>query len=102
MIMSICGALMEERIMDQATGRQMNADMEFYKLCGIKDIGEIIVHLEIDEVNDKRGVIGLGEPPAVGGIAAIANAVSNAIGKRIPWVPVTPDRVLDTLAGRRS
>jgi xanthine dehydrogenase YagR molybdenum-binding subunit len=101
-IMSICGALMEERIMDEATGRQMNADMEFYKLCGIKDIGEIIVHLEIDEENDKRGVIGLGEPPAVGGIAAIANAVSNAIGKRIPWVPVTPDRVLDTLAGRRS
>ncbi len=101
-IMSICGALMEERIMDEITGRQMNADMEFYKLAGIKDIGEILVHLEIDEVNDKRGVIGLGEPPAVGGIAAISNAVANAIGMRVPWVPVTPDRVLDTLAGRRS
>jgi len=102
MIMSICGALMEERIMDQVTGRQMNADMEFYKLCGIKDIGDIVVHLEIDEENDKRGIIGLGEPPAVGGIAAISNAVANAIGKRVPWIPVTPDRVLDTLAGRRS
>jgi xanthine dehydrogenase YagR molybdenum-binding subunit len=101
-IMSICGALMEERIMDQVTGRQMNADMEFYKLCGINDIGEIVVHMEIDEENDKRGIIGLGEPPAVGGIAAIANAVANAIGMRVPWVPVTPDRVLDTLAGRRS
>lgn len=101
-IMSICGALMEERIMDELTGRQMNPDMEFYKLCGIKDIGEILVHLEIDELNDKRGVIGLGEPPAVGGIAAISNAVANAIGVRVPWVPVTPDRVLDTLAGRRS
>lgn len=102
MIMSICGALMEERIMDQVTGRQMNPDMEFYKLCGINDIGDIVVHLEIDEENDKRGIIGLGEPPAVGGIAAISNAVANAIGKRVPWIPVTPDRVLDTLAGRRS
>jgi len=80
----------------------LNNDMEFYKLAGIKDIGEIIVQLEIDELNDKRGVIGLGEPPAIGGIAAISNAVANALGVRVPWVPVTPNRVLDTLAGRRS
>ncbi len=59
-IMSICGALMEERIMDAVTGKMLNADMEFYKLAGIKDIGEIVVHLEVDETNDTRGVIGLG------------------------------------------
>lgn len=99
-IMSICGALMEERIVDGITGRVLNADMEFYKLAGIKDIGEIVCHLEIDEQNDSRGIIGLGEPPAVGGIAAIANAVTNAIGKRVVSVPLTPDRVLDTLEGR--
>jgi xanthine dehydrogenase YagR molybdenum-binding subunit len=99
-IMSICGALMEERITDQITGRVVNADMEFYKLAGIKDIGEIICHLEIDEKNDARGVIGLGEPPSVGGIAAIANAVANAIGVRVKYVPMTPDHVLDALEGR--
>jgi xanthine dehydrogenase YagR molybdenum-binding subunit len=101
-IMSICGALMEERIMDEITGRVLNAELEYYKLAGIKDIGEIICHLEIDEANDARGVIGLGEPPAVGGIAAIANAVANAIGVRVPTVPVTPDRVLNALEGRKS
>jgi xanthine dehydrogenase YagR molybdenum-binding subunit len=100
--MSICGALMEERIMDEITGRVLNAELEYYKLAGIKDIGEIICHLEIDEANDARGVIGLGEPPAVGGIAAIANAVANAIGVRVPTVPVTPDRVLNALEGRKS
>lgn len=99
-IMSICGALMEERIMDEVTGRVLNADMEFYKLAGIKDIGEIVCHIEIDEQNDSRGVIGLGEPPAVGGISAIANAVANAIGKRVPTVPMTPNHVLNTLEGR--
>lgn len=101
-IMSICGALMEERIMDAITGRMLNNEMEFYKLAGIKDIGEILVHLEIDEANDKRGVIGLGEPPAVGGIAAIANAVANAIGVRVPLVPMTPMNVLNALSGRMS
>lgn len=101
-IMSICGALMEERIMDPVTGRVLNAEMEFYKLAGIKDIGEIVAHIEIDEQNDSRGVIGLGEPPAVGGIAAISNAVANAVGRRVPMVPFTPANVLDTLEGRLS
>jgi xanthine dehydrogenase YagR molybdenum-binding subunit len=100
-IMSICAALMEERIMDPMTGKVVNADMEFYKLAGLMDIGEIVCHLEIDEVNDKRGVIGLGEPPAVGGIGAIANAVANAIGVRVPMVPLTPYRVLSALYGPR-
>ena len=101
-IMSICAALMEERILDETSGRVLNADMEFYKLAGIKDIGEIVVHMEVDPENDKRGVIGLGEPPAVGGIGALANAAANAIGVRVPEVPLTPDRVLNALAGRRN
>ena len=53
--------------MDQQTGRVLNADMEFYKLSGIGDIGEIMVHMDITPENDKRGIIGLGEPPAIGG-----------------------------------
>lgn len=101
-IMSICGALMEERVVDDATGRVLNADMEFYKLAGIKDVGEIVVHLDIDETNDKRGVIGLGEPPATGGIAAISNAVANAIGVRVKRIPLSPDRVLGALMERKE
>jgi xanthine dehydrogenase YagR molybdenum-binding subunit len=101
-IMNVCGALYEERIMDEQTGRMLNADMEFYKLAGIADIGEILVHLEIDEENDKRGVIGIGEPCTVGTIGAIANACANAIGVRVPMVPLTPDRVLAALSGRNA
>ncbi len=98
-IMGICGALFEERVMDAQTGTMLNADMEFYKLAGIGDIGEIISHLDITPENDKRGIIGLGEPCAVGVVAAIANAVANAIGVRVPSVPLTPDRVLAALNG---
>lgn len=102
MIMNVCGSLYEERVVDEVTGRMLNAEMEFYKLAGAGDIGEMFVELEVDEENDARGIIGLGEPPTVGGIAAIGNAVANAIGVRVPMVPLTPMRVLDALNGRMS
>jgi xanthine dehydrogenase YagR molybdenum-binding subunit len=99
-IMAICAALMEERVADEMAGRVINADMEFYKLAGISDIGEIEVHLDITPDHDKRGVIGLGEPATVPGIAAIANAVANAIGVRVHVLPLTPRNVLDALNRR--
>jgi xanthine dehydrogenase YagR molybdenum-binding subunit len=100
--LSVCAALCEERIMDDITGRMLNPNMEFYKLAGMPDIGEIIVHLDIRPEHDKRGVIGLGEPPVNPGIAAIANAVANAIGVRISVVPITADKVLAALEGRKA
>jgi xanthine dehydrogenase YagR molybdenum-binding subunit len=96
-IMGLSTALVEERVMDAQTGRMLNADMEFYKLAGINDIGDIVVHLDIRPENDKRGVIGLGEPPAIAICAAVGNAVANAIGVRVPNLPVTADRVLAAL-----
>jgi xanthine dehydrogenase YagR molybdenum-binding subunit len=101
-IMGISTALYEERIMDDTTGRMMNSDMEFYKLAGIKDIGDIVVHLDIRDVNDKRGVIGLGEPPAIGICAAVGNAVSNAVGVRVANMPMSPMNVLNALEGRNA
>ncbi len=101
-IMNICGALMEERIMDQKLGRMLNADMEFNKLAGIGDIGEIVVHINTEAQFDGRGVIGLGEPAAIALLTAIGNAVANAIGVRVPNMPMTPDHVLDALERRTA
>ncbi|MBI3696514.1 MAG: xanthine dehydrogenase family protein molybdopterin-binding subunit [Acidobacteria bacterium] len=96
MIMGVCAALYEERIFDQQTGTMLNADMEFYKLSGIADVGDMVVHM-MTGVYDGRGVIGLGEPPAISPPAAISNAVANAIGVRVPTIPLTPDKVLAAL-----
>ena len=101
-IMGICSALYEERIMDQVTGRVMNADYDTYKLAGIGDVGQIVVHMDISPEHDKRGVIGLGEPPAIGIQAAVGNAVANAVGVRVPQMPMTPDHVLAALEGRKA
>jgi xanthine dehydrogenase YagR molybdenum-binding subunit len=100
-IMSICAALFEERVMDAVTGRVLNPDMEFYKLAGLPDIGEIEVQMDITPEHDARGIIGLGEPCAIGGGAAIANAIHNALGVRVPLAPATPDKVLNAIGSRR-
>ena len=96
-IMGITYALFEEKIMDQPTGRCLNPNMEFYKLAGIGDIGDIVVHMMTGPGYDDRGTIGLGEPPVISPGAAISNAVANAIGVRVPELPLTPDRVLTAL-----
>ncbi len=97
MIMGVCYALYEEKIMDGLTGRCLNPNMEFYKLAGIGDIGEMVAHMMTGPGYDERGVIGLGEPPVISPGAAISNAVANAIGVRVPELPLTPDRVLAAL-----
>ena len=98
-IMGMNYALFEECIFDRVTGRQCNPDMEFYKLAGMKDILNIVVQMyDIPE----RGVIGIGEPPTVPTAAAVALAVRNAIGVTVRSLPLTPAKILQTLAQRRA
>jgi xanthine dehydrogenase YagR molybdenum-binding subunit len=97
--MGIGYALFEERILDRNTGQMVNPNMEFYLLPGPSDIPEIDVTL-MDQ--PERGVVGLGEPPTISTAAAIANAVSNAIGARIRNLPITPANVLAALEQKRA
>ncbi|PYX66053.1 MAG: xanthine dehydrogenase family protein molybdopterin-binding subunit [Acidobacteria bacterium] len=98
LIMGISYALFEEKVMDQTTGRMLNPNMEYYRLAGLNDIPELVVHMMTGKGYDERGVIGLGEPPVISPGAAISNAVANAIGVRVPFLPLTPDRVLAALS----
>ncbi|MCH7750875.1 MAG: xanthine dehydrogenase family protein molybdopterin-binding subunit [Planctomycetes bacterium] len=97
LIMAISYSLFEQRINDQKTGAFLNCDLDQYRLPRLGDIGELVVHLYEPESERERGVVGLGEPPVISGGAAISNAVCNATGVRVPVLPLTPKRVLDTL-----
>ena len=92
-------ALYEDRILDRNTAQMVNPNMEFYLLPGMSDIPEIDVTL-VDQPD--RGVVGLGEPPTISTAAAVANAVSNAIGARIRSLPVSPQTVLKALEQERA
>jgi xanthine dehydrogenase YagR molybdenum-binding subunit len=100
LIMGVTYALFEEAVYDRQTGRMLNPDMEFYRLAGLADVGKLKVHMMTGPGYDDRGVIGLGEPPVISPGAAISNAVANAIGVRVPTLPLTPDRVLAALEQR--
>jgi xanthine dehydrogenase YagR molybdenum-binding subunit len=95
--MGIAYALFEERIMDPATGAFLNSDLGEYRLPRLGDIGEIVVELYEPQSEYERGVVGLGEPPVISPGAAISNAVANALGVRVPVLPMTPMRVLEAL-----
>ncbi|HEV2208754.1 MAG TPA: xanthine dehydrogenase family protein molybdopterin-binding subunit [Verrucomicrobiae bacterium] len=93
-IMGLGYALYEERVMDALSGVVLNPNFETYKLTALADTPEIdVILLDMPE----RGVIGLGEPVTIPTASAIANAVANALGVRVPSLPITPARVLAAL-----
>jgi xanthine dehydrogenase YagR molybdenum-binding subunit len=92
-------ALFEDRILDRNTGQMVNPNMEWYLLAGMSDIPKIDVRL-VDQ--PERGVVGIGEPPTVSTAAAITNAVRNAIGVTVRSLPLTPAKILQTLAQQRA
>lgn len=102
-IMGIAYALFEERIMDPVSGAFLNAEIATYALPRLGDIGEIVIELYEPDSEYNRGVVGLGEPPVISPGAAISNAVCNALGVRVPVLPMTSKRVLDAIEkGRKA
>lgn len=97
LVMGISTTLCEERILDPITGRPLNTGMDFYRLAGPGDVGELVVHLMAGERYHRQGILGLGEPPVISPAAAISNAVANAVGIRVPGLPLTPGRVVGAL-----
>jgi xanthine dehydrogenase YagR molybdenum-binding subunit len=93
-------ALFEERVLDPATGRMLNANMHDYKIPTIGDVPRIDVELldVADPTANHTGARGLAEPPIIPTAPAIANAVANAIGVEVLELPLTPWRVLGALS----
>ncbi|HVF18262.1 MAG TPA: xanthine dehydrogenase family protein molybdopterin-binding subunit [Steroidobacteraceae bacterium] len=97
-IQGVSYALYEDRHLDHASGVQLNANVDQYKIVGSRETPHIEVHV-IEQLGgqsstDARGVA---EPANVATAAAIANAFFNATGKRALTLPLTPANVLAAL-----
>ncbi len=101
--MGIGFALSEERLLDEATGRMVNANLHDYKIPTSLDVPAEMESLVID-LSDTRcnttGAKGVGEPVTIPTAAAIANAVYRATGIRVTVAPITPARFLEAQAAQ--
>jgi xanthine dehydrogenase YagR molybdenum-binding subunit len=101
-IQGVSYALFEERRLDPHLGVMVNPDFLNYKIAGAKDCPEITaIAFDMSSGFNNVGMMGLGEPPTIPTAAAIANAVANAIGARVRSLPITPDKVLAALEGKK-
>ena len=90
-------ALNEEYIYGE-DGRLQNPGFLDYRIPVCSDLPFIDTQiLEIPNPNHPYGVRGVGETSIVPPLAAIGNAVSNAVGVRMNHVPMSPPRILKAI-----
>lgn len=91
-------ALLEGSLFDEQ-GRITNAHLLDYKLMTASDAPEMTVDFVDCPSRDggPHGLKGVGEAPAIGTAAAVANAIRSATGKVLTQLPMTPERVWSAL-----
>lgn len=89
-------ALFEQQRVDPSTGTVLTANLEDYRIPGIGDTPETVVHFHQEGWEHvPEGGVGLGEVSIVGVAASVGCAVYDATGWRPRDLPIRPDRVLE-------
>ena len=88
-------AVFEERILDRNTAQHGEPEHGVVPHGRASRTFRRSTSILVDQ--PERGVIGIGEPPAVATAAAIANAIRNATGVTLRHIPITPDKLLTEL-----
>jgi xanthine dehydrogenase YagR molybdenum-binding subunit len=102
MIQGASWALLEDRVIDRSVGTMVNPNLESYKILAPADMFEAkSILTPVANLGNNTSTAGIGEPPIVPTLAAIANAVYNATGARVRELPITPDKVLAALGEAR-
>jgi CO/xanthine dehydrogenase Mo-binding subunit len=79
-------------------GKVLTDNLSTYLLPTALDISDVeTIIVEDPEPLGPWGAKGIGEPAIIPTAAAIANAVSNAIGKPINEIPISPEKILGIL-----
>src|SRR5690606_17923556 len=88
------GWALNEAYSYNAEGLLENAGFLDYRMPVASDLPMIdTVMVEVPNPDHPYGVKGVGEAPIVPPLAAVANAVRDATGRRLTTLPLTPDKI---------
>ncbi len=100
--MGIGFALQEEMLFD-AAGKQINPNLTNYIIPTSLDMPEIAVDIVPSyDPTGPFGAKGVGEPSLVPTAAAILNAIHDAVGVRITSLPATSEKILAAIKAKRT
>ena len=98
-LMGIGMALHEDLVYDKRNGQPLTAGFYGARILTHRDAPEIeVLFVESDDGYGPYGAKSIGESSKVPAVAAVANAVFNAIGRRMKDLPITRDKILGVLA----
>jgi putative selenate reductase molybdopterin-binding subunit len=95
-LMGIGMALHEDLLYDRRSGIPLNAGYYGARILTHRDAPDIeVVFIESDDGYGPFGAKSMGEASKIPAVAAVANAVFNAIGRRIKDLPITRDKIVN-------
>lgn len=101
-VMGLSETLLENQVFDEK-GKAINADLHNYMMATSNDVP--IIHSSLVDSYEPEGPFGakeVGEGATLPVLGAIANAVADAIGARIYNLPITPEKVLKAIEGKKK
>ena len=97
--MGIGMALHEDMLYDRHSGAPLTAGYYNARISTHRDAPEVeVMFIESDDGYGPWGAKSIGESGKVPAVAAVGNAIYNAIGKRMKDLPITKDKILGALA----
>jgi xanthine dehydrogenase YagR molybdenum-binding subunit len=100
-IMGIGMALHEDLVYDRRSGSALTAGYYGARVATHRDAPEIdVIFIESDDGLGPFGAKSMGESSKVPAPAAVANAVFNAIGRRMKDLPITRDKIVAAMEVR--
>jgi putative selenate reductase molybdopterin-binding subunit len=102
-LMGIGMALHEDLLYDRRSGAPLNAGYYGARVLTHRDAPEIdVIFLETDDGYGPFGAKSMGEASKIPAVAAVANAIFNATGRRMRDLPISRDRIVSDFRSQGS
>ena len=101
--MGVGMALHEDLLYDRRSGVPLTPGYYGARIATHRDAVDVdVIFIESDDGLGPYGAKSMGESSKVPAVAAVGNAVFNALGVRMRDLPITRDKIVSAMAGARG